>query len=120
MIDKVRLLLRADQCKRFADRCIDRDVAAQFIELARHYESLAGEAETEPHGTDLVRPCRNPAAQHDQAPRLVRSDVRSVSKLSEPAMRVGKNERSVFRLLGFAFIILPWVCAVLIVIRVFQ
>ena len=55
--DKEWLLLHAEQCKRFAAGCIDRDVAVKFAELARYYQSLAADAETEPQVSDLLRPC---------------------------------------------------------------
>ena len=55
--DKEWLLLHAEQCKGFAAGCIDRDVAVKFAELARYYQSLAADAETEPQGSDLLRPC---------------------------------------------------------------
>ena len=81
MNDKKWFLLHAEQCREIAARCIDRNVAAKFIELARFYQSLAGDAEMELQRTDLLRPCRHQTAQRDQALKPVRGDFRSVSNL---------------------------------------
>ena len=111
MIDKKLLLSHAERCRETAAQCIDRDVAANFIRLARYYQSLATDAEREPQLTDLGRPCRRPTAQRDQALKLVRAEFRSVSDRGT-AMRLDKYERPIFGLMGYALIILPWVCAV--------
>ena len=67
MNDKEWFLLHAEQCREFAGRCIDQTVAAKFIELARFYQSLVGDAEMELQRTDLLRPCRHQTDQRDQA-----------------------------------------------------
>ena len=87
MNDKKRFLLHAKQCREIAARCIDRNVAAKFIELARFYQSLAGGAETDLQRTDLHRPCRHQTTQWDQTLKPVRGVFRSVSNL-----RGGGNE----------------------------
>ena len=118
MIDKKLLLSHAERCRETAAQCIDRDVAANFIRLARYYQSLATDAEREPQLTDLSWPCRRPTAQCDQALKLVRAEFPSVSNRGT-AMRLGKYERPIFGLLGYALIVLPWVCAAFI-FRVFR
>jgi hypothetical protein len=57
--DKEWFLLHAEQCREFAGHCIDPSVAAKFIELARFYQSWAGDVEMELQRTDLLRPCRS-------------------------------------------------------------
>ena len=110
MIDKKLLLSHAELCRKTAAQCVDRDVAENFIRLARFYESLPTDAEREPQPTDLGPPCRRPAAQRDQALKLVRAEFPSVSNRGT-AMRLGKCERPIFVLLGYALIILPWAFA---------
>ena len=113
VIDKKLLLSHAELYRKTTAQCVDRDVAANFIRLARFYKSLPTDAVREPQPTGLSRPCRRPTAQRDQALKLVRAEFRSVSN-RRTAMTLGKYERAIFGLLGYALIILPWVCAVFI------
>ena len=112
MIDEQLLLSHAARCRETAARCADRDVAANFIRLARFYESLATDAVKETQPIDLSRPCRRPTAQRDQALKLVRAEFRSANRGT--AKRLDQYERPIFRLLGFALIILPWVFAIVL------
>jgi hypothetical protein len=113
VIDKKLLLSHAERCRETAAQCVDRDVAANFIRLARYYQSLATDAEREPQLTDLGRPCRRPTVQRDQALNLVRAEFRSALNRGT-AVKLAKYERPIFGLIGYALIILPWVCAVFI------
>jgi hypothetical protein len=60
MIDQKSLLLHAERCRKYAAQCVDRDVAAKFIELARFYQTLAIDAESEPQSNPPSLPPGSP------------------------------------------------------------